>query len=402
MQLKTSQERGLAMVTKSCYNRVSYLLVLASLAAVLMISLLLVTASQSSAQNSYSGTVTRMPYVDPVTSKTEMTSTSVYTAFLPLAFHNYYAPSWRAYGMQDTVVRTIADNPATADVLYAGVYGQGIYRTIDAGRTWEQMNHGLRPNPTVRQIAADPKHFGNVYATFTSYPRFYYSSDSGLTWQSGGSVSLYPCALAVHPAIMSRMFLSVCTSVVDIWAGGQLYKSDNNGLSWTEVYTGHVAARTIAVAPKKPCLVYAAGLKLLRSWDGGDTWGDITSSLPAAPFWSIVAHPTNPLVAYAISSIGTFKTSDGGDTWVTWGVILPPNGIGRLLISANTPSIQYASSACAGIYTSTDEGRHWQSRNSGLGNLCVQDMILSQSSTRLYAATEDGIWMLNLTMEGTP
>jgi len=134
-------------------------------------------------------------------------------------------------------------------------------------------------------------------------------------------------------------------------------------------------------------------LKFLRSRDGGDTWEDITGNLPRAPFWSVVAHPTLPFVAYAISTNGTFKTDNGGDTWQAWGVTLPPNGIGKLLINANMPSTQYATSGCAGVYVSFDEGRHWQPFNTGLGDLCVQDMILSQSDTRLYAATENGIWM---------
>jgi photosystem II stability/assembly factor-like uncharacterized protein len=260
---------------------------------------------------------------DFAASRVTMTSSSAYTTFLPLMFRSYGPPVWQVYGMQGAVVRTIVDNPADPAVLYAGVYGQGIYRTVNAGRTWEPINQGLRPNPTVRQVASDPKRSGNVYATFTSYPRFYFSRDSGLTWQPGGPISLYPCAMVVHPTIMDRMFLSVCISAVDIWSGGQLYKSDNNGLSWEEVYSGHVAARTVAVTSKKPCLLYAAGLEFLRSWDGGDTREDITGNLPRAPFWSVVAHPTLPFVAYAISTNGTFKTDNGGDTWQAWSVTLP-------------------------------------------------------------------------------
>jgi photosystem II stability/assembly factor-like uncharacterized protein len=367
-----------------------------SLVLIAIASLLLFAASQLSVAQASAPRTARPVIRLNIQQTTLLTATDTYTYYFPLVFRDYRVPTWHSAGLQANSINVIAVDPISPSVLYAGVFGAGVYKSSDSGTSWHLVNDGLPVSPKITQVVIDPKQHQNVYATLTYYPRFYYSRSGGQSWQPGGQVSLIPCALSTHPTIAGRLLMGVCAW--DTWGGGgQLYKSDDDGLNWTEVFSKQVVARSIVAAPSEPLLVYAGGLSVYRSNDGGDNWTQVNAGLPDSQVWNIAIHPTQSLTVYATTLAGVFKTMDGGDTWSSWGISLPANGLRELRISRRDPSIQYATSDCSGVYVSLDEGQHWQPINYGLGNLCVNDIALDSSSLHLYAATEDGIWQLDLT-----
>ena len=174
--------------------------------------------------------------------------------------------------------------------------------------------------------------------------------------------------------------------------GGEVYKSDDGGLSWQLAITSQVLANSIIASTLNPSLVYAGGSGLYRSQDGGDSFVQLFDGLTLGNVWTVALHPTDPITAYVATSVGVLKTTNGGDDWLPWAA----HALRTLLVDSHDPEIHYATAYCAGVYVSRDEGKHWQPMNAGLGNLCANDLALDPISTYLYAATGDGIWALRL------
>lgn len=330
---------------------------------------------------------------------TVLTPTDAYTYYFPLVFKNYYIPMWQLLGLEGSNVMDIAVDLSTFGVLYAATADpQGIFKSADFNN-WYQISDGLQDDVKITQVAVDPDQFLEVYATAPSYPRFYHSENGGQSWQAGGDIPLIPKILSSHPTITERLFVGV--GGWDIYGGGGwVCKSDDGGLNWTVVITHQVLADSIATSALDPSLVYVGGKGLYRSQDGGDSFVSLASSLPFSQVEAVAIHPTNPLTAYVSTETGIFKTNDGGDNWLWWSE-QPPYLVRKLLINHHNPEIQYvASRDCGGVYISTDEGKHWHSINTGLGSLCVNDLESNDELTHLYAATSNGVWILDLTDEG--
>jgi photosystem II stability/assembly factor-like uncharacterized protein len=146
-------------------------------------------------------------------------------------------------------------------ILFAGTAKDGIFKSSDGGKTWSAMNNGLRTGSAVYLIALDQNHAQSLYTAIPNYPRLYFTDNGGQSWSPRDQVPLVPSALAVHPSNSKRLLLGVGAS--DIWGGGgQLYRSDDAGISWTQVLTQQVVARSIVTLPQNPSKVYAAGTGL--------------------------------------------------------------------------------------------------------------------------------------------
>lgn len=330
-----------------------------------------------------------------------LVATATYTYYFPLVFQNYRAPTWELLGLSGNEVRDIATDPNLPSVLYATTtVTQGVFKSADFGESWYQTNNGLREDGALAQVAVDPSDSSKVYLIRSSYPRFYYSENGGQSWQPGGDIPLTPKILSVHSTVTKRLFAGV-----GAWdgfgGGGWLCKSNDGGLNWTVVITRQVLANSIATSALAPSLVYVGGNGLYRSQDGGDTFVSVLSDLPFYAVEAVAIHPTNPLTTYISTKVDIFKSTDGGDSWLWWGV-RPANQTHRLLINYHRPETQYiASRNCEGVFVSDDEGRHWQSINTNLGNLCINDLEANIAFTKIYAATNNGLWVLDLT-DGVP
>lgn len=319
---------------------------------------------------------------------------SVYTYYFPAMFRNYYVPVWEPLGFEGQNVKVIVIDPNMPGVLYAGMYTQDIYKSADFGSSWYSINNGLPDKPGIAAgVGIDSDDSQILYTAATYYPSFFYSQNGGQSWQPGEDMGRRPKVLSVHPMVSRCVFVGV-GALPDIPAGGEVYKSDDGGLSWQMVITKQVLATSITASSIDPALVYAGGGGLYRSQDGGNSFARLTVGLPS-PYVSVHAialHPTNPLTAYVSVDEGVFKTTDGGDSWFSWGT----ETVSELLIDDDDPNTQYAVQSCAGVFVSRDEGKHWQSMGTGLGSLCVNDLAFDQASARLYAATEDGIWVVDV------
>jgi len=246
-------------------------------------------------------------------------------------------------------VTAVTGVPSQPNTFYMGSTGGGVWKTTDAGRTWQNI------------------------------------SDAYFNVASIGAVEV---SLSDPNTIYVGTGSSKIRSNVSIGRG--MYKSTDAGRTWNWIGlrdTGQIS--TVRVDPTNPDLVYAAALGnpfvpnpdrgVFRSKDGGKTWQKIlylTDTLGAA---DLEIQPGNPKVLFAcmwhgqrkpwtiISGAlegGIYKSTDGGDTWNKLAGGLPSDLFGRanVAISAAKPNRIYAlieAKPGSGLYRSEDAGANW-------------------------------------------
>jgi uncharacterized protein (TIGR03437 family) len=214
--------------------------------------------------------------------------------------------------------------------------GNVFFKSIDGGLTWSSRRFGS-PAAYVISVAVDPLSPNIVYAG-TQNEGVFKSTDYGDTWSSAGSgLSGAITYLTPDPTKSGRLFASTATA---------FYLSEDGGKSWTNV--SNMPAWTVTVDPKGSSTVYATARTqgVFRSLDGGHTWQGINAGLTnltmgrSAP---VIIDPTNRLRLYVGSEGGgVFKSLDGGDHWFAVNSGLDQLTVDGLAMDPGNPAVLYA------------------------------------------------------------
>jgi photosystem II stability/assembly factor-like uncharacterized protein len=307
------------------------------------------------------------------------------------------------------------------DVIYAGTgsdglrsnvsIGNGVYKSIDAGKTWAHVGladvgniGGIRihpSNPDIAFVAA----IGNPFKP-TSDRGLYRTTDGGKSWQRVLSVSDSTGAVDVefqpgHPdvlyASMWRAERKPWTIISGAHEGG-IYKSADGGSTWKKLVTGLpgglVGKSNIAVTPADPNVVWVLmeakpGGGLYRSNDAGETFTMASDYAPliTRPFYytNITAHPKDANTLW-VGTEGFYKTTDGGKTWRTMNI---PHGDNHdLWINPGDPQLMVQSND-GGATVTINGGRTWSTLYNQPTAEIYQVYVDNQFPYRLYGAQQD-------------
>ena len=274
--------------------------------------------------------------------------------------------TWNGYGNVGDAFFTLVADPASATTLYAGnVNGSGIFKSTDGGAHWTTINKGLPANqgatgalPLVLGIAPDPAHPATLYAG-TYGNGIYRSTDGGSNWSSAGS--------GMRTTYVSALAFEASATLVAATFGGGVYRSEDGGDTWSPSSAGLDAgiAHALLSDPAAPGTVYAAlSDGLYRSADGGGTWQAVNNGLPIAPVSALASRPGSPrtLLAATLGG-GIFKSTDGA-TWSASSQGLADSSISSLVVDPTNPQTLYAGTDHSGtasqrLFKSTDGGGTW-------------------------------------------
>ncbi len=263
----------------------------------------------------------------------------------------YGALRWRLIGPhRGGRVLAVAGVPGDPATFYFGAVDGGVWRTRNAGVTWEPV-FDTQPIASIGALALAP-------------------SDPNVIYVGTGEASIRS----------------------DITYGAGVYKSSDGGAHWRArglADTRHIGK--VLVDPTNPDVVLVAALGhaygpnsergVFRSTDGGRTWTKVLYKDPDTGAIDLAADPADPRIVYAAlyqarrtpweqyapnegPGSGLYKSTDGGATWTPLtGHGLPAGLLGRIGLAVGRDGRVYAligAKTEPGLYRSDDRGATWR------------------------------------------
>jgi photosystem II stability/assembly factor-like uncharacterized protein len=285
-------------------------------------------------------------------------------------------------GQTTSSIGAIAVAPSAPDIVYVGSgestlrdsvgYGNGVYKSTDAGRTWTHL--GLDETHHIGKVAIDPRNPNNVFVAAigklyaaNAERGLFRSRDGGRSWQKVlGDENVGAVEVVIDPSNSQIVYAGMWNTRRPPWftyaptngPGGGIFKSIDGGSTWAKLAAGlpkdGIGRTGIAVSPTNPNRIYAivdcllpeappqtepplgtpvptpapAGARpsspppgqggFFRSDDAGATWTRLSND-PALwgrgwYFEKIAVDPTDADTVY-VPNVAVNRSMDGGKTW---------------------------------------------------------------------------------------
>lgn len=301
---------------------------------------------------------------------------------------HYSGMQWREVGpYRGGRAAAITGVPGQPSLYYMGATGGGVWKTADAGLSWQNISDGY----------------------------------------FGGSIG----AIAVAPGDANVIYVGTGEGTLrgNLSQGNGVWRSVDAGRTW--IHVGLPNSRTIprlAVDPRDPDVVLAAVLGdvyspsedrgVYRTTDGGKTWKRVLFAGPQAGANEVILDPGNPRIVYATTwrvqrgphflssggeGSGLWKSGDGGETWVSLNgneglpkaTAEKPLGIHTIAVSASQPDNLYAmvEHADGGLFRSRDAGKTWALVN---GDRALRQRAWYFSGVTADPKDPESLWIQNV------
>ena len=277
----------------------------------------------------------------------------------------------------------VAVDPNDSKVIWLGTgentsqrsvgWGDGVYKSLNGGRTWTNM--GLRTSEHVGKIAIDPRDSDVVYV-----------AAMGGLWAPGGERGLF--------------------------------KTTDGGATWTPVLqiSENTGVADMHLDPRDPDVLYAVAYQRRRhvgvlvaggpesgvwkSTDGGETWRDVTSGLPAGDLGRIAlaVSPMDPDVLYALVAAaedrsGFYRSPDRAESWTRMSdyIVVDPQYYGELYPDPHRMDRVYA--VDVQLHVTDDGGRTFTPVNSRFKHVDNHAVVFDPAAPEyLLVGTDGGIY----------
>ena len=290
------------------------------------------------------------------------------TTFEPV-FDNY-----GAYSMGTVVI-----DPCNTSVVWVGTgernsqralgYGDGVYKSIDGGKSWKNM--GLKDSRQIGGIVIDPRNDDVVYV-----------GAEGSVWGPGGDRGLY--------------------------------KTTDGGKTWKKVLeiSENTGVKNVIMDPRNPDILYVSAEQrrrhvftkigggpetaIYKSVNAGETWDKLTSGLPSVDMggMGLAISPANPDVLYAIieaadDASGLYRSSNRGASWQKMsGHVSQGQYFNRIFCDPKNADKIYSMETVSQV--SEDGGKTWKPVGNNKRHVDDHAMWIDPECTQHYFIGGDG------------
>ncbi len=317
-------------------------------------------------------------------------------------------------------IGSLAVAPSDPNVIYAGTgeacirgnlaQGDGIYKSVDAGKNWK--NVGLKDSRAIGKLIINPKNADIVYVAALGHPYgpntergIFRTTDGAKTWQKvlyvnentgGVDVAFDPH----NPHVLFAAMWQVRRQPWRMDSGGPgsaLYRSVDSGDTWKKLDGeglpegpyGKIGVAVSANSDRVYALIEANKGGLYRSDDGGDKWelinADDRFTQRAWYYMHIVADPVDPDKVY-ILNVDFHRSTDGGHTF---NKIKLPHGDNHGLWIDPLNTKRMIQSDDGGATVTNDGGAHWTQQNNQPTAQFYHVIADARFPYHLYGAQQD-------------
>lgn len=286
----------------------------------------------------------------------------------------------------------LAVDPLHQEQIYCGTFDRGLWRSADAGASWEQVGEGITYKQVMSVAVSALERegsYGVVYAG-TEPSAIFRSENRGNTWQELAALRKLPSApswsfpprpwishirwITVDPLVPGRVFAAV--------EAGALVRSLDGGQTWEDRKPGGpFDTHTLVMHRLAPNRLYSAagdgfmrpGNGFVQSDDGGETWYRPDAGLNHHYLWSVASDPADPNTLVISAARGPQEAHNprgaesaiyrrsGDSEWLQVRDGLPSErGMLASVLAAHAaaPGVFYAANN-KGLFRSTDAGSTW-------------------------------------------
>src|SRR6266481_2043389 len=268
----------------------------------------------------------------------------------PLTTHQWYDGTQHPWEFKR--VWHLEPSLSDADTVYAGAEDAALFRSTDAGQTWQELP-GLRGHGSgskwqpgaggmgLHTILLDPKNPGRIFVAISAAGVFR-SDDEGKTWR--------PANRGLHSEFMPEPTAEV----------------------------GHCVHR-IALHPSRPNVLFMQKhWDVMRSNDGGDSWQEVSGNLPSDFGFPIDVHAHEPETIYVVpiksdsehyppdGKLRIYRSRTGGNEWEALTKGLPQRNCyvnvlrDAMSVDSLDPCGIYFGTTGGQVYASADAGDRWK------------------------------------------
>lgn len=280
-------------------------------------------------------------------------------------------------------VSKMAFSPHGADIVYAGAYNGGIYKSSDGGGSWEEA---LGQIP-IFDFVIHPDDDQTIYAAgaFDDHGRVLVTHDGGKSWTeifSAAETSTVVRTVALNPANPQEVLIGTSAGAVII--------SHDGGTNWQLVQNYNDRINRI-IWRYEGVYVVVRGTGVFASRDGGNSFQQITANLNSSgntrgvnifgssigTYNQLAVSESNPNLIYLSTNQGLYRSENGGGSWQFVNLPLRQNDLAphAIAIAPGSDQVIYVS-AKSNIYKSSDGGLSWVSSDTGTNNL-VNALLIS-------------------------
>ncbi|REE81685.1 sortilin (neurotensin receptor 3) [Lutibacter oceani] len=329
-------------------------------------------------------------------------------------------------------------HPTNSRIIYAGTAGGGVWKSNDAGTTFNPIFDDYCQS--IGAVAIDPSNPDKIIyvGTGETWTRnsvsvgdgLYKSVDGGVNWEKIGFENSERIAnILINPKNANEIYVGVLGA---LWSDSEdrgVYKSTDAGITWEKILYENekTGCADLIMDPENPEILYASMWEfrrtawsfesggehsaLYKSTDAGKTWNKIHNGFPKGNLGrlGIAVAASNPSILYTVIEAeedarkGLYRSDDAGNNWTQlnndFGITVRPFYFSRIVVDPKNPDVVVKGGLDGSI--SRDGGKTFVSLGSMHSD--IHDIAFDiNDSDRMFVGTDGGIyrsWNGGTTME---